>query len=274
MSRKINYTILLGIFFIIFTSSLKSEELKNITNNLLMGKITYEEVEVNRLEDIYLDRKKDFVFSKLNIDIENFSVEKRKEIFIKLLLPSIKIVRKEILLNKEIVKNLKEKKIYTMKEQEYLNKIFSNYGVRLNDFKSLEEKMIVYPTSLILAQGALESAWGTSRFFKEANNIFGMWSKNKKEPRIPAKNSRGSFVPNLKVYKNLKDSVGDITMLMSRSKVYKEVREYINKNEDVYKISEGLNNYSEEGRLYVKKVKTIIKYNNLSKYDNKEKTSL
>lgn len=274
MSRKTNYIILLGIFFVIFTSNLKSEELKNITNNLIMGKITYEEVEINSLEDLYLDRKKDFVFSKLNIDMENLSVEKRKQIFIKLLLPSIKIVHKEILLNREIVKNLKEKKKYTMKEQEYLNKMFSNYGVRLNDFKSLEEKMIIYPTSLILAQGALESAWGTSRFFKEANNIFGIWSKNKKEPRIPAKNSRGRFVPNLKVYKNLKDSVEDITMLMSRSKVYKEVREHINKNEDVYKISEGLNNYSEEGRLYVKKVKTIIKYNNLIKYDNKEKTSL
>lgn len=32
------------------------------------------------------------------------------------------------------------------------------------------------PAALVLAQAANESAWGTSRFAREANNLFGLWT--------------------------------------------------------------------------------------------------
>ena len=39
----------------------------------------------------------------------------------------------------------------------------------------LLNRVDVIPPSLALAQGANESAWGTSRFSKEGNNYFGQW---------------------------------------------------------------------------------------------------
>jgi len=44
-----------------------------------------------------------------------------------------------------------------------------------------------HPRSIAIAQAALESAWGTSRFFREANNIFGIRPYHQNEPKIAAK---------------------------------------------------------------------------------------
>ncbi|HKJ91279.1 MAG TPA: glucosaminidase domain-containing protein, partial [Oceanipulchritudo sp.] len=39
----------------------------------------------------------------------------------------------------------------------------------------LRRRVDVIPPSLALAQAALESGWGTSRFAREGNNLFGIW---------------------------------------------------------------------------------------------------
>ena len=127
--------------------------------------------------------------------------------------------------------------------------------------------MVIYPTSLILAQGGLESAWGTSRFFREWNNAFGIWSSSKAEPRIAAKSSRKTFTAHLRSYETLKETVEDICMLVSRADAYKNLRYYINEGKNVYEIAEGLIRYSEEGKVYIKKIKGTLKYNDLEKYD-------
>lgn len=127
--------------------------------------------------------------------------------------------------------------------------------------------MIIYPTSLILTQGAIESAWGTSRFFREANNAFGIWSTNPNEPRIAAEGSRGNYKPHLKKYDTLKDTVEDITMVISRADAYKNVRKMIWQGKSAYEIVGGLTRYSEEGQEYVKKVRNTMRYNKFEKYD-------
>jgi Bax protein len=48
-----------------------------------------------------------------------------------------------------------------------------------------------HPISIALAQAAMESAWATSRFFREGYNIFGVWSFDENEPRIAAGEKRG-----------------------------------------------------------------------------------
>ncbi|MDP0493061.1 MAG: glucosaminidase domain-containing protein [Fusobacterium sp. JB021] len=259
------------LFSFIFVSLLFIQEEKCMGSffkkESIITDIKYEKIEVNKLEDIYSEREGDFVFSELNIDLRKLSVVKRKEAFIRLMLPSIKVVHKEILNNKRIVSILKSRENYTLEEEEYLKRIFKKYKVKYKDFKTLESKMVIYPTSLILAQGGLESAWGTSRFFREGNNAFGIWSSNKTEPRIAAKSSRKTFTAHLRSYGTLKETVEDICMLISRAEAYKKVRDYINEGENSYKIAEGLIRYSEEGRVYVKKIKGTLKYNHLEKYD-------
>ena len=263
--KKIEKNIFHFVFLLVvmlFTFSSCSAQQRIITE------VKYDKIVVNSVEDIYQKRDGLFVFSDINIDLRKIPSEKRKDVFVKLLLPSIEVVQQEVLNNREIVKKLKVKKGLTEKEKIYAEKLFKKYRTEYGKWNELESKMIVYPTSLILTQGAIESAWGTSRFFREANNAFGVWSTNPNEPRIAAKGSRGDFTPHLKKYATLKDTVEDITLIISRSSAYSGARKMIWEGKSPYEIAGGLTKYSEEGKEYVKKVRSTLKYNNFHEYDS------
>lgn len=263
--KKIEKNIFHFVFLLVvmlFTFSSCSAQQRIITE------VKYDKIVVNSVEDIYQKRDGLFVFSDINIDLRKIPSEKRKDVFVKLLLPSIEVVQQEVLNNREIVKKLKVKKGLTEKEKIYAEKLFKKYRTEYGKWNELESKMIVYPASLILTQGAIESAWGTSRFFREANNAFGVWSTNPNEPRIAAKGSRGDFTPHLKKYATLKDTVEDITLIISRSSAYSGARKMIWEGKSPYEIAGGLTKYSEEGKEYVKKVRSTLKYNNFHEYDS------
>lgn len=261
MEKNIFHFVFL-LVVMLFTFSSCSAQQRIITE------VKYDKIVVNSVEDIYQKRDGLFVFSDINIDLRKIPSEKRKDVFVKLLLPSIEVVQQEVLNNREIVKKLKVKKELTESEKIYAEKLFKKYKTEYGNWNELESKMIVYPASLILTQGAIESAWGTSRFFREANNAFGVWSTNPNEPRIAAKGSRGDFTPHLKKYDTLKDTVEDITLIISRSSAYTGARKMIWEGKSPYEIAGGLTKYSEEGKEYVKKVRSTLKYNNFHEYDN------
>ena len=261
MEKNIFHFVFL-LVVMLFTFSSCSAQQRIITE------VKYDKIVVNSVEDIYQKRDGLFVFSDINIDLRKIPSEKRKDVFVKLLLPSIEVVQQEVLNNREIVKKLKVKKELTENEKIYAEKLFKKYRTEYGKWNELESKMIVYPASLILTQGAIESAWGTSRFFREANNAFGVWSTNPNEPRIAAKGSRGDFTPHLKKYDTLKDTVEDITLIISRSSAYTGTRKMIWEGKSPYEIAGGLTKYSEEGKEYVRKVRSTLKYNNFHEYDN------
>lgn len=266
------FTIFLFSFFIIVTTSYSFSLFdlmfkKPNVNKSTITKITYEKIEVNSLDDIYKKRDGLYVFSHINIDLRKLSPEKRKDAFVRLLLPSINVVQKQVLNNREIVSKLENKKDLTEEEKIYLKDLFKTYRTKEGNWKELKSKMIIYPTSLILSQGALESAWGTSRFFREGNNAFGIWSSSSKEKTIAAKNSRGTFTAHLRAYDTLKETVDDNTLLISRSGAYKNLRNMIWENKSPYDIAGGLIRYSEEGQKYVRKIRNTMKHNDFEKYD-------
>ena len=261
MEKNIFHFVFL-LVVMLFTFSSCSAQQRIITE------VKYDKIVVNSVEDIYQKRDGLFVFSDINIDLRKIPSEKRKDVFVKLLLPSIEVVQQEVLNNREIVKKLKLKKELTENEKIYAEKLFKKYRTEYGKWNELESKMIVYPASLILTQGAIESAWGTSRFFREANNAFGVWSTNPNEPRIAAKGSRGDFTPHLKKYDTLKDTVEDITLIISRSSAYTGARKMIWEGKSPYEIAGGLTKYSEDGKEYVRKVRSTLKYNNFHEYDN------
>lgn len=234
-------------------------------------KVEYKKVEVNSLEDIkkWKDSDELYVFTKINIDLSKLSPLKKKDTFVDILLPSIKVVNAEIENNRNIVKTLSQKTTLSEEEKKYAENLFKKYRVEYGDWEKLYSRLIIYPTSLILTQGAIESGWGTSRFFKEGNNLFGMWSTNPNEPRIPAKGVReNGFVPHLKKYDSVKGSVSDFVLNFSRNKAYTNLRKLLRENQPPQIVAEGLINYSEEKERYVKKVINTMNYNDFGKYDS------
>ena len=80
------------------------------------------------------------------------------------------------------------------------------------------------PTSIIIAMAGIESAWGTSRFSVEGNNLFGIRTWNLKEPHLKP---MGIDNPNfgLKMYKTKCDSVKDMIRNLNTHRAYTEFRE-------------------------------------------------
>lgn len=57
--------------------------------------------------------------------------------------------------------------------------------------QSLLSKVDSIPSSLVLAQAAIESAWGTSRFAVKGNNLFGQWCFSKGCGLVPSQRGHG-----------------------------------------------------------------------------------
>ena len=117
----------------------------------------------------------------------------------------------------------------------------------------------VYPINreLLLAQAALESGWGTSRFAKEGKNLFGMKTFDLREPHMLPSNKPKTW--GVKVYDHECDSVQHYINVLNNGKnftAYQELK-YSGEN-DPFKLLETLTSYASDEN-YFPKVKGIIK---------------
>ena len=206
--------------------------------------------------------KKSFSFSKKSPPL-HISAKKRR-FYDLLVLPTQKTyntlqkrylhIKEELLLGSETGEIVKLKTLYKVKSD-----------------RALLLALKPHPVSITLAQAAMESAWGTSRFFREANNVFGMWSKNPKDKRIAAGEKRGGKRTIwLRKFDTIEESIWEYYKTIGRAKAYKKLREYRYESDDVYKIVKGLDKYSELGQEYVDTIATLIWHNDLTQYDIKE----
>lgn len=197
--------------------------------------------------------------------LENLPTDKKKQAFISMLLPSILLAKEFLFETQKIVKKLERQLFLTKKEREFLHKLHQEY--KTTNIKELHKRLQTHPVSIVLAQAAVESGWGGSRFFLEANNIFGVWSFNKNEPRIPALGLRGDKQIFVKKYKSLEESVEDYFKTLARSAYFKGFRDKRMQSKDPLELVWYLKNYSELRDIYVERIISVIEKNNLTKYD-------
>lgn len=193
---------------------------------------------------------------------KKMTVAVKKERFYYLLAPAIDKVYNELSVQYiEVKKDLKSGSNATK-----IANLKKTYKVESD--KALLLALKPHPQSIALAQAAMESAWATSRFFVKANNVFGMWSVNKNEPRIAAGEKRGGTKTIwLKKFNSIEDSVREYYKMMGRGRAYKEFRNVRYETDDVMKIVKKLDRYSEIGEKYTKELSSMIRYNKLTKYD-------
>jgi Bax protein len=162
--------------------------------------------------------------------------------------------------------------IQTLVDENPDNAILEALREEYNAKDNLELLMALkpHPKSITLAQAAMESGWGESRFFQKANNIFGVWSYNANEPRIPASVMRGDKTIWLKKYPTLKDAIKDYYKILSRSWAFKEFRQlnYQKENQNPYLLVKKLQKYSERRDIYTKELSTMITRNQFTKFDD------
>lgn len=149
-------------------------------------------------------------------------------------------------------------------EVSFIRKLCRKY--RTTTAVGLLERVDGVPISIVLAQGALESSWGSSRFVLEGNNVFGMWTW-KTKGIIPTRRDEGK-THKVKVYENILDSVRAYHLTLNRLEFYDEFRQLRRNSDDPLILAEGLTPYSARGKEYVEEIKNIILANDLQKYDS------
>ena len=161
-----------------------------------------------------------------------------------------------------------------------LLKLKKKYRVKkLYDIKSYMQKIDIIPPSMSLAQAAIESGWGKSRFIKEANNIFGHWTYNSKIGMIPEQRDDGDnhFI---RIFKTLQDSISAYMLNLNRNKAYKSFQKQRysirleNKPLNGLELSQTMVNYSGIGTEYLSILKIVINKNKLQSYDKKFNTEI
>ena len=104
------------------------------------------------------------------------STSKRKELFIKIILPLIIKENNNIRIDRKKLFSILNKNNNTDVERNWLGRKFKQYGVSNKDLSTLKIRMDEIPTSMAIAQAAKETGWGTSRFAQEGNALFGQWT--------------------------------------------------------------------------------------------------
>lgn len=200
------------------------------------------------------------------ISLNKLQVSEKKQKFFHMILPAILISKEKLRLKRKRVLSLMSIPIeeLTQDDKAFLEKLYKTYKTR--DNKKLVNRLRTHPASIVLAQAAIESAWGESRFFKKGNNIFGMWSYNKHEPRIKALKSRNGKAIYLKKYATLSDAIDDYFVLIARG-AYKSFRKERKITDNPLILVEYLSNYCELREKYTKKLKKFIVQNKLRKFD-------
>ncbi|HKI74311.1 MAG TPA: glucosaminidase domain-containing protein, partial [Pseudomonadales bacterium] len=118
-------------------------------------------------------------------DFSSFrNVKEKKRHFFDFMVPRIRHANANVLAERKVASKLSVKvalgKHLSDNEKARLQQLFDKYRVRRSDssagrLKELLFRVDTVPASLMLAQSATESAWGTSRFAREGNNFFGIW---------------------------------------------------------------------------------------------------
>ena len=117
----------------------------------------------------------------------------------------------------------------------------------------------IYPVNLevLLAQAALESGWGNSRFALEGKNLFGIRTYDLREPHMLPSNNPKKW--GVRVYMHECDSVQHYIDILNNGSAYEEYRKLRDNGiEDSLLYVETLGAYASDEH-YFGKIKSIIK---------------
>ena len=237
-------------------------------------------ITLNLFEDLKYDLKgirsgalvKPIYLSKLPKDLRKLkSTQKKKDTFIKIVMPLILDENNKILENRKKLFKILGKQNNSRGERVWLKRRFEDYEIKNEDVTELKIRMDIVPVSIAIAQAAKESGWGTSRFALEGNAMFGQWTWGKKGIS-PLKKEKNQDHKILK-FPILRSSVKAYKNNLNTHNGYKEFREKRadlrrkNKKISGVVLVQYLYNYAATGSEYTKILKKIIEQNQLTDFD-------
>ncbi len=147
---------------------------------------------------------------------------------------------------------------------------YDRYEVEPGDIAELQRRVDVIPASLALAQAALESGWGGSRFAQDGNNFYGMRTFDKDAPGIAPMEAEGFKVM---VFDDIAHSVRAYIHNLNTFPSYADLRAVRAKmradgeTPDGRSLTDYLLAYSEVPKKYGGKLRAVIEADDLGRFD-------
>lgn len=204
--------------------------------------------------------------------------DERKQAFFNYFLPLVVARNQEIIELRRTLADYRQQDSLSGGQRRIVREIAEEFGVESFDpesadaWSTLLDRVDVIPPSLALAQGANESAWGTSRFAREGNNFYGEWCFVQGCGMVPQ--SRGADETHeVSDFRSPRESVHRYMANLNRHGAYDDLRsiraEQRRNNEAILglRLAEGLSRYSERGDMYIEEIQEMIRFNGLDKLD-------
>jgi len=200
----------------------------------------------------------------------------QKQAFVEIMLPLIQAENAKIKNLRQQLINIFNDPYYLLNPQKiiFLQKTAKIYKIKnIFDKEKFLKKINVIPPSLALAQAAIESGWGKSRFVREANNIFGHWTYSNRGLAPKSKYEHIKINYSIRIFPSLEASIAAYMKNLNRNRAYEEFRNIREQFYNRHKPFTGLDaadtmiRYSQKKEAYVKLLKDMINKNNWIKYD-------
>ena len=210
-------------------------------------------------------------------DLHEVETAERKRLFIKLALPLILAANERTLTERRRLLGLRATafridEIADAGARAWAERLRERYGVKSGDLDTLLRHVDAIPPSLALAQAAEESGWGTSRFTREGNALFGQRTYAPGNGIVPVGRSDGERFE-VRVYDSLAASVASYMANLNRHEAYvalrtvREAQRREGRRLDGYILAGTLEHYSERGEAYIETIRSIILANRLDGFD-------
>jgi len=203
-------------------------------------------------------------------------VEARKELFLGVALPMILEVNQHVAGQRARLLHIAERlnlgQTVPEEQMAWLARLAEEYKTVPDRIDLLLRRVDTVPVSLMLAQAAAESGWGTSRFALEGNAIFGQWTTARGKGLVPLERPEGKTYK-VRAFDRLIDSFSAYLLNINTHRAYVEFRikraemRRAGRSLDGAELAGALTAYSERGQDYIDMLRGIIRVNRLQPFD-------
>lgn len=203
-------------------------------------------------------------------------VKQKKQAFFDFIYPIIQQENAHILRLRHQLQTLQQQAALSQPEQQWLNGLKQHYKIAQELptpalIEALLLKVDLIPPSLAMTQAAIESGWGSSRFARQGNNLFGQWCFKKGCGMVPSARDDGRGHEVAK-FASVNAAIRAYLLNLNSFSTYQSLRKIRAEQRSQgdapngLAMAEGLLRYSEEREKYVEKVQGFIRYNKLNRY--------
>lgn len=200
-------------------------------------------------------------------------IEERKRLFLRMMLPLVLKANERVLKQRERLLAIRHAATLPGEEDNrFLRRLAAEYGLGKPNLDRLLQHVDVVPVSLALAQSAIESGWGTSRFLERGNAPFGQWTTAEYEGMIPDERPDGATYK-VRAFRQLFDSVRSYIHNLNTHGAYRQFRKaraamrLAGSKLDSLQLAGALSAYSQEGETYVDLLRRVITGERLVPFD-------